>query len=159
MKSPPVGRRPCSVETRRDNLPTESRQCVSGAALRGRGAERAHRIRNTLNGPVADANFVGDFQNAFASSQMIADALFNGCADARSTLPASTARLSPAWTRWPLPEGQSGNRTAQNTAAGLREASGANRPTSAATDVRYDAHYGLTSDIARGPRRANRRHH
>jgi hypothetical protein len=63
----------------------DSSQNVSGAALRGRGAERAHRIRNTLNGPVADANFVGDFQNAFASSQMIADALFNGCADARPT--------------------------------------------------------------------------
>jgi hypothetical protein len=44
-----------------------SSQNVSGAALRGRGVERAHRIRNRLNGAVADANFVGDFQNAFAS--------------------------------------------------------------------------------------------
>jgi hypothetical protein len=45
----------------------DSSQNVSGAALRGRAAERAHRIRNALNGAVADANFVGNFQNAFAS--------------------------------------------------------------------------------------------
>jgi hypothetical protein len=49
-------------EERRD-----SSQNVSGVALRDRGVERAHRIRNTLNGAVADANFVGNFQNAFAS--------------------------------------------------------------------------------------------
>jgi hypothetical protein len=40
---------------------------VSSVALRGRGVERAHRIRNTLNGAVAHANFVVNFQNSFAS--------------------------------------------------------------------------------------------
>jgi hypothetical protein len=64
-----------------------SSQNVSGAVLCGRGVERAHRIRNTLNGAVPDANFVGNFQNAFASPQMIADALFNDCVDARPTEP------------------------------------------------------------------------
>jgi hypothetical protein len=62
-------------------------------------ASKAHRIRNTLNGAVADANFVGNFQNAFASPQMIADALFNGCADARPTelkmLQTPRVRLTP----------------------------------------------------------------
>jgi hypothetical protein len=74
-------------EERRD-----SSQNVSGVALRDRGVERAHRIRNTLNGAVADANFVGNFQNAFASPQMIADALFNGCADPRPTKRAVEAK-------------------------------------------------------------------
>jgi hypothetical protein len=73
-------------------LDSRRSQNVSGAALRDRGVERAHRIRNTVNGAVTDANFVGNFQNAFAGPQMVADALFDRCADARPTERAVEAK-------------------------------------------------------------------
>jgi hypothetical protein len=72
------------------------------SALRGGGAERAIHLRNALDGAMADTDFVSHLQDACTCPQFVLDALFKLIAfrGRPRTLPASTARLRPAWTRW-----------------------------------------------------------
>jgi hypothetical protein len=82
---------------------------VHGDALRDQACayavERAfasHFSGNALHRAAADAALSSNLQNALAGPQLTLDSLFQGPIDPRlpSCVPASTALLSPAWTRW-----------------------------------------------------------
>jgi hypothetical protein len=77
--------------------------CVP-AASRGRDGERAcHFLLDPLHCACAYANLAGNLEDALTGAQLSLHALFDGGADPRGlprVLPASTARLRPALTRW-----------------------------------------------------------
>ena len=70
---------------------------------RGGSVERAvHPPRNALHGAVTYADFAGNLEDALTGPQLRLDAFFEDWVvrGRPNFLPASTARFSPAWTRW-----------------------------------------------------------